>query len=97
MSNYAQITSFTPKDSFLTGNPLKIVRGSELDAEFAAISAAIATKLDSASSANPTGTIGLSAVNGVLSTYMRSDAAPALSQAIVPTWSGVHTFSARCR
>lgn len=44
--------------------------------------------------ANPTGTVGLSAVNGSATTFLRSDAAPALSQAIVPTWTGVHTFSA---
>lgn len=43
--------------------------------------------------ANPTGTIGLTAVNGVATTAPRSDSAPALSQAISPTWTGVHTFS----
>ena len=43
--------------------------------------------------ANPTATIGLTAVNGSATTAMRSDAAPALSQAIVPTWTGIHTFS----
>lgn len=95
MSNYSQITSFTPKDALITGNPAKIVRGSELDPEFAAIAAAIATKMDSTAAAAPTASIGLSAVNGVLSTYMRSDAAPALSQAIVPTWTQIHTFSAK--
>ena len=47
------------------------------------------------SSANPSGTVGLAAVNGVASTYLRSDGAPALSQGIVPTWTGVHTFSAQ--
>jgi hypothetical protein len=44
--------------------------------------------------ANPTGTIGLTAVNGSTTTNMRSDAAPALSQAIVPSWTGAHTFNA---
>jgi hypothetical protein len=44
--------------------------------------------------ANPTGTVGLTAVNGAATTAMRSDAAPPLSQSIVPTWTGVHTFSA---
>src|SRR5687768_15103047 len=44
--------------------------------------------------ANPTASVGLAAVNGVAVTYMRSDAAPPLSQAIVPTWSGLHTFAA---
>ena len=43
-------------------------------------------------SANPTGTVGLSVVNGVETTYMRSDAAPPLSQAIVPTWTGDHEW-----
>lgn len=44
---------------------------------------------------NPSQTIGLSAVNGSATTYLRSDGAPALSQAITPTWTNVHTFSAR--
>lgn len=42
--------------------------------------------------ANPSASIGLSAVNGSAATFMRSDGAPALSQAISPTWTGVHTF-----
>lgn len=43
---------------------------------------------------NPTASVGLSAVNGVATTYMRSDGAPALSVAIIPTWTGIHTFGA---
>jgi hypothetical protein len=43
--------------------------------------------------ANPTGSIGLAAVNGTSLNPTRSDATPALSQAIAPTWTGVHTFS----
>lgn len=43
--------------------------------------------------ANPTGTIGLSVVNGAAATFMRSDAAPPLSQAITPTWTGAHTYT----
>lgn len=43
--------------------------------------------------ANPTGTIGLVAVNGSATTFLRSDGAPALSQAIAPTWTASHTFS----
>ena len=44
--------------------------------------------------ANPTATIGLTAVNGSASSAIRSDGAPSLSQAIVPTWTGAHTFNA---
>ncbi len=43
--------------------------------------------------ANPSASVGLAAVNGVATTFMRSDGAPALSQSIVPTWSGQHTFT----
>lgn len=43
--------------------------------------------------ANPTQIIGLTTLNGLATTFMRSDAAPALSQAISPTWSGNHTFT----
>jgi hypothetical protein len=44
--------------------------------------------------ANPTASIGLAAVNGVATTAMRSDAAPALDQGIAPTWTGIHAFTA---
>lgn len=44
--------------------------------------------------ANPTGTVGLAVVNGSATTAMRSDGAPPLSQAIAPTWTGIHTWSA---
>lgn len=43
--------------------------------------------------ANPTANVGLSAVNGSSTNFMRADAAPALSQAIAPTWTGVHTYT----
>lgn len=44
--------------------------------------------------ANPTAVIGLTAVNGVATSAIRSDGAPALSQAISPVWSSPHTFAA---
>lgn len=43
--------------------------------------------------ANPSASVGLSAVNGSAATAMRSDASPPLSQSISPTWTGTHTFS----
>jgi hypothetical protein len=43
--------------------------------------------------ANPTGTIGLTAVNGSATTFMRSDAAPIWSQALSPTNTGSWTFA----
>jgi hypothetical protein len=43
--------------------------------------------------ANPTGLIGLTAVNGVSLNFTRSDSTHALDQSISPTWTGTHTFS----
>ena len=49
MSNYTKITDFAAKDALSTGNPSKIVKGTEIDDELAAISGAIASKADSVS------------------------------------------------
>lgn len=46
MSNYTKSTNFTAKDLLPSGNASKIVKGSEIDAEFNAIETASATKLD---------------------------------------------------
>jgi len=48
MSDYTQIVYFAPKDALITGNPLKKITGTQFDAELAAISTAILSKLDSA-------------------------------------------------
>ena len=46
MSDYTKATDFAAKDALPTGNAAKIVKGTEIDDEFAAIQTAIATKLD---------------------------------------------------
>lgn len=46
MTDYVKSTNFTSKDSLATGNPLKIIKGSEFDIEFNAIATAVATKAD---------------------------------------------------
>jgi hypothetical protein len=52
-----------------------------------------ASAISGSSLANPTASVGLSAVNGSASTALRSDGAPALDQSIAPTWTGAHAFS----
>lgn len=51
MSDYSKSTNFTTKDTLPTGNAGKIVKGTELDTEFTAISSAIASKADVSSPA----------------------------------------------
>lgn len=48
MSDYTQNVSFGPKDALTTGDPDKLIKGTEIDAELAEISTAIATKEDEA-------------------------------------------------
>ena len=44
MSDYTKATNFTLKDGLTTGDPQKIIKGSEIDAEYSAISNAITSK-----------------------------------------------------
>ena len=46
MSNYIQSTNFATKDALSPGDPLKIVKGTEINTEFANIATAVATKAD---------------------------------------------------
>lgn len=61
MTQYVKSTNFTSKDTLLTGNPSKLVRGTELDIELNAIQVAVNSKADAA---NPTftGTLNASAL-----------------------------------
>lgn len=46
MTNYTQSTNFATKDALTSGNPLKIVKGTEINTEYANIAIAVATKAD---------------------------------------------------
>ena len=65
MSNYTKSTNFATKDALASGNPLKIVKGTEIDTEFNNIATAVATKADLASPTFtgtptlPTGTVAV--------------------------------------
>ena len=66
MSNYTKATNFATKDTLPTGDANKIVKGTEIDNEFNAVSGAISSKADLASPtftgtpAAPTATAGSS-------------------------------------
>ena len=46
MSDYVKITNYAAKDVLLTGNPSKLVKGTEIGAEFDAVAVAVASKVD---------------------------------------------------
>lgn len=51
MSDYTKIVDYAAKDALATGDTNKLVRGTEIDAEFTAIATAITSKADAASPA----------------------------------------------
>jgi len=91
VSNYTQSTNFATKDNLSSGDPLKIVKGTEINTEFANIAIAVATKADLASPtftgspALPTGTTGVTQSTGnnstAISTTAYADAAAAAVKA----------------
>jgi hypothetical protein len=102
----ATFNLFQPAAGILKGNPSTYITTAAVSSDVIATfsgtcnattwlrgDGACATPTGTSVGANPSATIGLSVVNGAAVTFMRSDAAPALSQSITPTWSGVHTFS----
>lgn len=80
MSDYTKSTNFATKDNLSSGNPLKIVKGTEIDTEFNNIQTAIATKADLASPTFtgspvlPTGTTGVTQSTGNSSTALATTA-----------------------
>lgn len=55
MSDYTQVNDYSAKDSLASGDPNKIIKGSDIDAEFSAISTAIATKANDSAVVHVTG------------------------------------------
>jgi hypothetical protein len=80
VSDYTKSTNFATKDNLSSGNPLKIVKGTEIDTEFNNIATAIATKADLASPTFtgspvlPTGTTGVTQSSGNSSTALATTA-----------------------
>lgn len=51
MTDYTKTTNFAAKDALVSGNPAKVVKGTEVNTEFDNIATSVATKADLASPA----------------------------------------------
>jgi len=89
MSNYTQSTNFATKDALTSGDPLKIVKGTEINTEFVNISVAIATKADLASptfTGTPLAPTASAATNNTqIATTAYTDAAVTAATAAIKT------------
>jgi len=86
MTDFSRNYDFSTKDALATGNPSKLIKGSEVDAEFDDIAAMSATKTNKAvpSSANNVALLSASGdlVDSGVAAYSAADAA-ALALAVV--------------
>jgi hypothetical protein len=98
MSNYVKATNFAVKDGLSTGNPAKIIKGTEIDTEYNAIASAISSKADlnsptfTGTPAGPTASAGASTTQ-LATTAFVTTAIAAATAALVPAgmimiWSG---------
>lgn len=95
MANYVKSTNFASKDSLAVGNPLKIVKGTELDTEFNNIATAVNTKADINSPAltgNPTAPTPSSG-NNTTSIATTAFVTAAVSDGVVAERSATATLS----
>ena len=93
MSNYTKATNFASKDALSTGNPAKVIKGTEIDAEYTAIASAISSKADS-NSPTLTGTpLAPTASSGTSTTQIASTAFVATAVAAVFPSGGIIIWS----
>lgn len=89
MQNVSAASKLLGRGDSGSGSPQEITIGSGLTMTGTTLS----SSGGGGTGANPTASVGLSTVNGVATTFLRSDGAPALDVSIAPTWTGTHTFS----
>ena len=91
MSSYTKSTNFASKDALLTGNPLKVIKGTEIDDEYNAIQTAINSKADTNSPAltgtptAPTATAGTNTTQIASTAFVLANSVPS---GLISLWSG---------
>jgi hypothetical protein len=98
MSNYVKATNFAVKDGLASGNPSKIIKGTEIDTEYNAIASAISSKADlnsptfTGTPAGPTASAGASttqlATTAFVTTAIATATAALVPAGMIMIWSG---------
>ncbi len=94
MSNYTKATNFASKDALSTGNPAKVIKGTEIDAEYTAIASAISSKADSNSPTftgtplTPTASAGTSTTQIASTAFVTTAVAGVFPSGGIIIWSG---------
>ena len=91
MSDYVKSTNFAIKDSLVTTDPAKVIKGTDIDNEFNAIANAIATKANTNSPAltgtptAPTATVGSNTTQIASCAFVLANAVPT---GVITMWYG---------
>lgn len=91
MSDYVKSTNFAIKDSLVTTDPAKVIKGTEIDNEYNAIANAIATKANTNSPAltgtptAPTATLGSNTTQIATTAFVLANSVPS---GFIGMWSG---------
>ena len=91
MSDYTKIVNYAAKDSLVEGDPNKIIKGTELDAEFVAIQTAVASKANLNSPVftgiprAPTAAVGTNTTQVATTAFVMANAIPVGG---IIMWSG---------
>jgi hypothetical protein len=94
MSNYVKATNFATKDGLPSGNPGKIIKGTEIDIEFNAIAAAISSKADTNSptlTGTPLAPTAATVTNNTqiaTTAFVKNSVTAAIPAGIIMLWSG---------
>ena len=95
MSDYSKATNFTAKDGLPSGNAGKIIKGTEIDIEFTAVSNAIASKADlnsptfTGTPAGPTASAGTNTTQLATTAFIKAAIDVLLPTGVICMWSGV--------
>jgi hypothetical protein len=94
LSNYTKATNFASKDALSTGNPSKVIKGTEIDAEYTAIASAISSKADSNSPTltgtplAPTASSGTNTTQIATTAFVATAVTAAMPSGGIILWSG---------
>jgi hypothetical protein len=94
VSQYTKATNFAIKDGLTTGDPAKVVKGTEIDTEFTAIASAISSKSDSNSPtftgtpAAPTASAGTNTTQIATTAFVAAAVSLSMPSGGIIIWSG---------
>ena len=94
MSNYTKATNFAIKDGLVTTDPAKIIKGTEIDNEYNAISSAISSKADvnspslTGTPTAPTATYGTNTTQVATTSFVQAGLVGLIPAGIITLWSG---------